>query len=82
MNGEDALQRLIESGILGALLVLAIIAIVFLYREVRRIDKEKNDERDARLNDMKEIQALDRSVIAEIKTSMQNLYELITRKNV
>lgn len=80
MNAESAFERLVESGIIGALLVIALIALAFMYKEVRRVDKEKNDERDARLKDIKEMQILDRNIVSEVKTTMQNLYELLTHK--
>ena len=81
MNGESAFAKLVDSGILGALLVLALIALAFMYKEVRRVDKEKNDERDARLKDIKDMQILDRNIVSEVKTTMQNLYELLTHKS-
>lgn len=73
MPTNDALTRLIESGIIGALLVLAIIAIVFLYRENQKI-------REARLQDLKDVWAKDMEMRKEIKYLLDNILQILRGK--
>jgi len=67
---ESTLQQLAETGILGLLLVIALITIVFLY-------KENKKERDDRLNDLKLYNSEDKLFIAQIKETLENVLSLI-----
>ena len=70
MNGDTAINQILNAGLLGALLVIALIAVVFLY-------KENKQERLDRLNDLKEYTKEDRLFIAEIKETLKNVLALL-----
>ena len=70
---ESALQRIIESGILGALLVIAFVVIFFLYKETK---KERND----RLSEMKDVWQKDVEYRAELKNLIQSILDLLRIK--
>lgn len=70
---ESALQKIIESGILGALLVIAFVAIFFLYKEAKK-------ERQDRLTDMKDVWQKDVEYRAEIKVLITNILDLLKLK--
>lgn len=70
---ETALQRIVESGILGALLVIAFIVIFFLYKETKM---ERND----RLKEMKDVWQKDLEYRAELKNLIQSILDLLRIK--
>jgi O-antigen ligase len=70
---ETALQRIVESGILGALLVIAFIVIFFLYKETKI---ERND----RLKEMKDVWQKDLEYRAELKNLIQSILDLLRIK--
>lgn len=70
---ETALQRIVESGILGALLVISFIVIFFLYKETKT---ERND----RLSDMKDVWQKDLEYRAELKNLIQSILDLLRIK--
>ena len=70
---ETALQRIVESGILGALLVIAFVVIFFLYKETK---VERND----RLSDMKDVWQKDLEYRAELKNLIQSILDLLRIK--
>lgn len=70
---ETALQRIVESGILGALLVIAFVVIFFLYKEAKK-------ERDDRLVDMKDVWQKDLEYRAELKNLIQSILDLLRIK--
>lgn len=70
---ETALQRIVESGILGALLVISFIVIFFLYKETK---VERND----RLSDMKDVWQKDLEYRAELKNLIQSILDLLRIK--
>jgi hypothetical protein len=67
---DSSLQKLTETGILGVLLVIALITIVFLY-------KENKKEREDRLNDLKFYSSQDRLFMAQTKETLENVLSLI-----
>lgn len=69
MGIDSALKSLLETGILGVMLVITISAIIFLYKENQ---KEKAD----RLADLKQYTNEDRLFIAQIKEMLANVLEL------
>jgi O-antigen ligase len=70
---ETALQRIVESGLLGALLVITFIVIFFLYKETKT---ERND----RLNEMKDVWQKDIEYRAELKNLIQSILDLLRIK--
>ncbi len=74
MGIDVALQRLVDSGILGVLLVLSLITISFLYNENKK-------ERESRLNDLKQYSTNDQLFIAQIKQTLENILDLIRGSN-
>jgi hypothetical protein len=70
MNPESAFQQILETGLLGAFLVLTIGAIVFLYRENQRI-------RDARLQDLRDVWNKDMEMRKEIKYLLDNILQIL-----
>lgn len=67
---DSSLQRLVDSGILGVLLVIALLTIAFLYNENKK-------ERQERLNDLKGYTSTDQLFIAQIKETIENILTLI-----
>ncbi len=70
---DELLKSLAENGILGLLLVLALIAVFFLYKETRK-------EREDRLTDMKDVWQKDVEYRAEIKVLIQNILDILKVK--
>ena len=73
MQAETALEKILESGLLGAFLVLTLIVIAYLYREL-------NKERSDRLNDLKEVWKGDLVFREQIKQTLENISELLRGK--
>lgn len=69
----ELLQSLAEKGILGLLLVIALITIFFLYKETKI---ERND----RLTDMKDVWQKDVEYRAELKNLIQSILDLLRVK--
>jgi O-antigen ligase len=69
----ELLQKLAENGLLGLLLVLAFVAIFFLYKETKI---ERND----RLTDMKDVWQKDVEYRAELKNLIQSILDLLRVK--
>lgn len=67
---ENALQQLVESGILGVLLVLSFSAVIYLYREVSKITSE-------RIADYKEVIAKTQQAQAEQRQLLVQIVDLI-----
>lgn len=72
MPQESALQQILESGLLGAMLVLALIAVGFLFRELQK-------ERTNRLEDLKEIWRGDLAFREQIKQTLENITALLSK---
>lgn len=70
---DSSLQKLAETGLLGLLLVIALLTIGFLYRE-------NKNERNARLADLKEVNLPSEALIKEIKLALENILSLIRNK--
>lgn len=70
---DTALQKILENGLLGALLVIAFIVIFFLYKETKK-------ERDDRLNEMKDVWQKDVEYRAELKNLIQSILDLLRIK--
>ena len=68
-----AFQQVLETGLLGALLVLALFTIVYLFRELRT-------ERQSRLEDLKEVWKGDLVFREQIKQTLENITELLRGK--
>ena len=67
---ESALDKIVGTGTLGALLVVSFIVIYFLYKENKGLQ-------DARLNDLKLYTNEDKLFIAQIKETLENVLALI-----
>lgn len=74
MPADSALIQILESGIVGAMLVICLIAIGFLYRENQKI-------RDARLQDLKDVWAKDMEMRSEIKSLLENILQILRKEN-
>jgi len=70
---ESALQQILESGLLGAMLVICLITIFYLYRELGK-------ERTERLADLKEVWKGDLVFREQIKQTLENITELLRGK--
>jgi len=70
MIEETLLNQLAETGLMGILLVLALIVIAFLYRENKK-------EREDRLSDLQEFSKTDRTFINEMKQTLENILALL-----
>jgi hypothetical protein len=70
---DTALAKIIETGILGALLVITFIVIYFLYKETKI-------ERDNRLKEMKDVWQKDVEYRAELKNLIQSILDLLRIK--
>jgi len=70
---DTALAKIIETGILGALLVVTFIVIYFLYKETK-------SERDNRLKEMKDVWQKDVEYRAELKNLIQSILDLLRIK--
>lgn len=73
MQTESAFQRILETGLLGALLVLSLFAVAYLFRELR-------SERLQRLEDLKEVWKGDLVFREQIKTTLDNITQLLRGK--
>lgn len=71
MQVDQLLTNLQAVGLLGALLALALVAIAFLYKELK-------GERTARIADLKEIMDADGVFKKEISTFMQTIRDLLS----
>jgi len=69
---DEPIQKLLETGLLGVLLVISLGAIFYLYKEVKT-------ERDARLKDMKEVWQTDIEFRTALKNSVDILIELVKK---
>lgn len=69
MNTE-LLTELAGQGLLGILLVLALYTVITLYKEIKA-------EREARLEDMKEVWTEDVKFRSEIKSLIQNILDIL-----
>lgn len=70
---DTALQKILENGLLGALLVVAFVVIFFLYKETKK-------ERDDRLGEMKDVWQKDVEYRAELKNLIQSILDLLRIK--
>lgn len=70
---EQLLVKLAENGLLGIILVLALGAMFYLYKETK---KERND----RLLDMKDVWKQDVEYRAELKNLIQTILDLLRAK--
>lgn len=70
---EQVLTKLAEQGVLGLLLVLAILAIIFLFKELRK-------ERDARLQDLRDIFKSNLEWRSELKALLDNIFDILRAK--
>lgn len=73
MPSETAFQQILESGLLGALLVISLLTIGFLFRELQK-------ERLSRLEDLKEVWKGDLVFREQIKQTLENITELLRGK--
>lgn len=69
MNTE-ALNQILETGLLGALLVMSLFAVFYLFKELRK-------ERFDRLTDLKEVWKGDLVFREQIKQTLENITELL-----
>lgn len=66
----ELVQQLADQGILGLLLALALIAVVYLYKDLKK-------ERTARIEDMREIAQNDIRYRNELKTLLNKIIEIV-----
>jgi len=70
---DESLTSLAKNGILGILLVIAMICIFFLYKEAKK-------ERDERLKDMKEVWQADVNFRSELKVLLDSILQILKSK--
>ena len=70
---DELLKNIATQGLLGILLVLALITIFFLYKEIR-------NERNARLEDMKAVWQDDVRFRAELKALSASILDILRSK--
>lgn len=70
MEETQAIGKLLETGVLGAIVVILGVVVIYLYKENSKI-------RDDRLTDVKEFLSKDIAFREEIKSLIQNILELI-----
>lgn len=75
MTGDVAINRILETGLLGALLVLTGICIIYLYKELRI-------ERNARLQDMKEVWQEDIKFRTELKSLLDSILDILRKGGI
>jgi len=74
MSLDSSINKILESGLLGAIIIVLGFTVFYLYREV---DKAKSD----RLNDWMTQKQEDIKVFNEIKMFMQRITDLLQGKN-
>ena len=72
MTGDIAVDRILETGLLGALLVISGICIVYLYKELKT-------SRLARLQDMKDVWQEDIKFRSELKSLLDNILDILRK---
>jgi hypothetical protein len=72
MNAE-AIQQILDTGLLGAILILSLGTMAYLFRELR-------NERLQRIEDLKEVWRGDLVFREEIKNTLQNITDLLRGK--
>jgi len=75
MMGETATYRILETGLLGALLVLSGICILCLYKELRA-------ERNARLQDMKNVWQEDIKFRTELRGLLDSILGILRKGGI
>lgn len=70
---NELLETIATQGLLGCFLVLALIAILFLYKETKK-------ERDCRLEDMKAVWQEDVKFRSELKVLLDSILEILRSK--
>ena len=70
VSPEIAIEKILETGLLGAFLVLAGISIVFLYKKVDKLQEK-------RLDDMKDVWKEDVKFRAELKLLIQSILDIL-----
>ena len=73
MPADSAFQKVLETGLLGAFLVISFMVIVYLYRELTK-------ERSERLADLKEVWKGDLVFREQIKQTLENITSLLRGK--
>ena len=72
MEATTAIGHILETGLLGALLILSGFCIIFLYKDVKK-------ERDARLLDMKQVWQEDIKFRSELKSTLDAILDLLRK---
>ena len=70
---DESLTNLAKNGVLGLLLVIAMVTIFYLYREAKQ---ERND----RLKDMKEVWQADVNFRSELKVLLDSILQILKSK--
>lgn len=73
MQADSAIQQILETGLLGAFLVLALFTIGYLFRELRA-------ERQQRINDLREVWKGDLVFRENIKQTLENIHDILRGK--
>lgn len=74
-EATKAISKILETGLLGAIVIVLGFVIVFLYKE---LDKSKKE----RLDDWQRHDQEDNKVISEVRVFMQRILDLLQQKNV
>jgi len=69
---SELLKRILETGLLGVLLIVEGIVICSLYQDLK-------SERDARLNDMKNVWQEDIKFRAELKSLLDSILDILKK---
>lgn len=72
MSIDGAVSEIVQSGVLGALLILSIVAIVYLYKDNKSIQKD-------RISDLKEVRNLLIEPLDNIKTTVSRTLSLVEK---
>lgn len=74
---DEYITQLAENGLLGLLLVIALITIYFLYKENCKRDDKIESEKDKRITDFKETINNNGVFMKNVNNTLENLSDLI-----
>ena len=74
---DEYITQLAENGLLGILLVIALITIYFLYKENKAKDEKIEEGKNDRIDDLKATLNVNTTFMLEQKESLKNIQALI-----